>query len=772
MRYSSSVLFIGLLVLASLALLLSSEAADAEIHIDGTWYVTEEGTVVSNETVVVNGSVRIRDGGSLRLDNCTLTFNGTATYPALLLVAWDSQLEAVNSVITGGNRRFRMLLRNDCLFIRTTLKNLEDTTTDGAIVIGYCTVTMKDCLIDDVDGEIFRMEGSLMAANVTVRKFDDTLLTIDHRDYITSISLVLEGCHIEGSTERNARPRLLHMVSTYDETLTVHVSIRNTTMTDLYRIGEVSIRSDHTVEFLGCSAFDARNGLFIWPTAGYIVIRDCWFQGRLPGGGMGLYLSATHAGDVEITNVTWSLFENAVDARVDGGHGDFTVALHDVTVDRCERGFVNQASQIGTELTLEVHRPTFEGSMPSEPFVAGMSGFIEVYPDSYLPPVGTCDETSAITAYWTLDLDGGTWKGDGEVAEGTAVLKDHRGAVVTRVDLTEPDKRTFVAWMITLQASTQLDRLFPSMRVAEHTFEGLEFDFWNDTTRRITLIDDVTPNISIQTPLNSSIHNVSDVLLTGKYQELGSGVESIQVLMDGGGWTDIVFDQFGNWSKDLTGLTEGHHVVRVRVVDRVGNNRTIGPRMFIVDTIAPPLDLENVPGLVNTSLLKVSGSTEPGANILVGGHPVTISVEGYIDLELRLIEGMNDITITVRDAAMNSNATTFHVVLDTVHPAMNIGSPVTGSWTTHDSVMVEGNVELDATVMIDNVLVDAPSGVIHHEVTLAEGTINIHIVATDAAGNVNEIIKILHVDWTPPSIVMEEPSEHHALKALRPIPGL
>jgi hypothetical protein len=549
------------------------------------------------------------------------------------------------------------------------------------------------------------------------------------------------------------------MVSTYDETDIVYVSIRNTTMIDLNNIGAVGIKSNHTVEFLGCRAVDVSDGISARTTSGRFVVRDCWFDGQDRGGGRGLFLAANRAADVEISNVTLISFPTAFETRVEGISGDLTVALYDVTVDQCEKGFVNQASQVGTELTLEVHRPTFEGSMPTEPFVATMSGFIEVYPDTYVPPVGTCDETGAITAYWILDLDGGMWMGDGEVTEGTVALKDHRGAVVTRVDMADPVPRTFVAWMITLQASTHLESLFPSMKVGGHTFAGEEYDYWNDTTGRITLVDDIIPSVNIQTPQDSSILNTSDLRLEGRYQELGSGVAVVEIRVDEGGWTNTSFDTDGNWSMGLYDLQEGVHEVHVRVTDRAGNNRTVGPRSFLVDTVAPPLELDEIPGLVNRIVLVVSGTTEPGALLLEGGRPTTIAVCGTIELELRLFEGENVFMIGVQDVAGNVNATTVRVVLDSTLPSLKVSSPVGGSWTTDPLVTVEGTVELNVTLMIDGVTVQATSGTFHHEIILTEGTFDIHVVATDMAGNVREVIKMVHVDWTPPSIILESPGE-------------
>jgi len=757
MRHLFTAAVIGVIILASLVLLLSTGPADADRFIDGNWMISGERIEVSNETIDVTGSLSIRWGGSLRLDNCTLRFNNTTSYSAGIYVQWDGNLEAVNSLIAGVGHRFRMSLNNESEFLGTTLRNLDGTGLGLAISISGGGVTMTDCLIEDVSGSIFEMDGDLRATNVTIRQFTRRVFDISYRTYMRSFSLILEDCLVEGDKYYHTSDHLLNVYTTVDEVYNVRVSIRNTTMAYLNYIGGFRLASDHILEFLGCTAIELGSGIGGEMGAGKLVIRDSLLCGVESQDSIGIDLSIIAAADVTISNVTICSFGTAIRSRPLLNQVAVRLDIDGVTIRDCATGLESHGIDQGVSMTLEVHRPIINATPPEEAFVAITRGFIEVYPDSYLPPMGRCDESGAITAYWTLDLEGATWVGDGGAPPGTVLLHDEHGTVVTTIDLSDPIPRIFVAWRNTFHTVSQLDSLFPSMTVSGHTFVGEEYDFWNDTSGEIYLIDDVTPTLTVGTPANSSLMNVSHVRAVGRYQELGSGLESLTVRLDGGAWSEAMFDLEGNWSMDLEALAEGDHDILVRVVDRAGNNMTVGPIAFRVDTVAPPLVLGDVPALVNTIELNVTGSTEPGAQLLAGGAPVAMAPDGNFNLSLLLVEGVNVLVVEAVDAAGNRNATVLEVVLDTIPPELTVDRPSSGSWTTDTTATIQGVVEAGATLTVDGETVGAPGGSFELLVDLPEGTVEIVVEATDAAGNVNRVVKVLHVDRTAPFIVMESP---------------
>ena len=84
------------------------------------------------------------------------------------------------------------------------------------------------------------------------------------------------------------------------------------------------------------------------------------------------------------------------------------------------------------------------------------------------------------------------------------------------------------------------------------------------------VIDTVAPEVTISSPLMNSKINKNDVTILFGARDEASGVDHLEVQVDGGTWVDVSHSS----SYQLTGLGDGWHSVTVKAVDLAGNAAT------------------------------------------------------------------------------------------------------------------------------------------------------------------------------------------------------
>ncbi len=95
-------------------------------------------------------------------------------------------------------------------------------------------------------------------------------------------------------------------------------------------------------------------------------------------------------------------------------------------------------------------------------------------------------------------------------------------------------------------------------------------------------IDLTPPSISIVSPENGSYINSQNVSIQWIYSDDRSGVDDIEISVDGGEWIDIGVSS----GYTVTNLDEGAHVIYIKVSDRAGNIYKV--RLDIVVDLTPP----------------------------------------------------------------------------------------------------------------------------------------------------------------------------------------
>jgi hypothetical protein len=271
----------------------------------------------------------------------------------------------------------------------------------------------------------------------------------------------------------------------------------------------------------------------------------------------------------------------------------------------------------------------------------------------------------------------------------------------------------------------------------------------NENTTSWTLYLDITPPpLTVLQPKDGLLTNQSTVMVTGK-TEAGAAVTVNGV--------PAVVGADGAFSAQL-GLTVGPNFITVVASDAAGNKNTV-LRSVVMDNevrldISAPADK-----LVTTQVtILVMGSTDPDALVRLNGAVVSIESDGNFSVTFTLNEGWNTLVFAASDRAGNFRSVARTVLLDTIAPLVEVGTPQTGAMLRTGSVAVSGICEPGITLTVNGQPADTAAGVFNATVTLPEGANRIVVEGRDAAGNKHSIEVPITVDLTNPSLKIIEPS--------------
>lgn len=224
----------------------------------------------------------------------------------------------------------------------------------------------------------------------------------------------------------------------------------------------------------------------------------------------------------------------------------------------------------------------------------------------------------------------------------------------------------------------------------------------------------IKPVVTITSPSNGAriTNNKQPVLFTATDETNGSGVDlpSLVVKLD-----DVLVpsEQISNsaitngYSFTYTpakALSDGSHTVTVDISDHDGNTADRKTTTFIVDTVAPTLNVTAPTEgyITNTAELTVVGTTNDVTSSPVAVKitlnsadqgAVTVNTGGAFSKQITLAEGKNVIVITATDAAGKSTSVTRNVTLDTSQPVITSATitpnPVDAGKTMLISVVIE-----------------------------------------------------------------------------------
>jgi len=272
----------------------------------------------------------------------------------------------------------------------------------------------------------------------------------------------------------------------------------------------------------------------------------------------------------------------------------------------------------------------------------------------------------------------------------------------------------------------------------------------NTARRSMTIVrDTVMPAVQLYGPADGFLVNTTTINVSGIMSEPGANltVNGRSVAVGADGRFIVVLE-----------LTEGRNTIEVRATDEAGNTAVI-LRRGIFDTVLPFVRVVEPAGgtATNASHISVIGLVEEDARLMVGG--LILPVDGTsFEVLLELNEGENVFVFTARDMAGNVNTTVLNVMRDSVPPAINITSPLSGAKLNRSTVEVAGSTEPDAHVRVDGKAVSMTGGAFWVELTLKEGANSIVIEAQDGLGNLEREVLSVWVDTAGPRLSILGPA--------------
>ncbi|MEK7812366.1 MAG: Ig-like domain-containing protein, partial [Candidatus Desantisbacteria bacterium] len=176
-------------------------------------------------------------------------------------------------------------------------------------------------------------------------------------------------------------------------------------------------------------------------------------------------------------------------------------------------------------------------------------------------------------------------------------------------------------------------------------------------TSTVIQIDNTSPVISSISPAANSLLNGTQTI-SWAVTDMVSGVVSgaSQVSIDGGAWVSATTDTSYQW---LSGSLKGQHTFQIRAADNEGNLGYSEQVVVTFDNDAPDApELSQIPLIVGTTTLSVSGSAEANATVTVyvndsSAGVVKSGAGGTFTMDVTLTPGTNTITAQAQDTFGN-----------------------------------------------------------------------------------------------------------------------
>jgi hypothetical protein len=272
----------------------------------------------------------------------------------------------------------------------------------------------------------------------------------------------------------------------------------------------------------------------------------------------------------------------------------------------------------------------------------------------------------------------------------------------------------------------------------------------NERTQHVSVLVDATPPVII------IIEPAFDMFMTqeGSLNIIGVTELGATVMIN-----NMVVDVDLTLFHHMEDLHEGMNEIRIEARDSLGNT-AVHVLKVELDTIAPPLIVtEPAPDTVSGDrLVTVSGQSEAGATVLVGGELVA-NIDGHFTTRTTLFEGPNTIVVTATDAVGNVRTARVSIVIDTQEPWLELVSPRDGDVYGVGGILVQGWVEAGSIVLVNDQEVTVVNGNFMDYVSGSEGDFSVTITVIDGAGNTMSKTVPVIVDTTAPTIVLDSPED-------------
>jgi len=253
----------------------------------------------------------------------------------------------------------------------------------------------------------------------------------------------------------------------------------------------------------------------------------------------------------------------------------------------------------------------------------------------------------------------------------------------------------------------------------------------NTATASVTVrLDTIAPVITVLAPSDGSLLNRSTVEVRGTVEPGATvKVQGAKVVFQG--------TEFG---VNLTIPAQGPYTITIEARDAARNVAETSLTVTL-DTVAPALKLTGPAAgtVTNQSAIKITGKSEAGASVRLGGKMVVADQKGAFCFTAALpAEGKNVLIVEAVDRAGNRAELALEVFRDTVL-TYNVTPPA--ERTRAGTVLIRGMAEPGSTVTVaGRALALAGDGAFAAEVPLETGPNEIRVTVQDRAGNRGETV--------------------------------
>jgi hypothetical protein len=172
------------------------------------------------------------------------------------------------------------------------------------------------------------------------------------------------------------------------------------------------------------------------------------------------------------------------------------------------------------------------------------------------------------------------------------------------------------------------------------------------------------------------------------------------------------------------------------VVEKNGYKEGLSSFRVTRDQAPPSLELDKLPELTKEETVYVSGKTEPGCYVMVGGQTVPVDPTGRFRMLVKLTLGKNEIKVVTIDSAGNKSEKIVTIEMDNVPPEI-ILEPLAEIVDVID-VKIKGRVEPGSKVMVNGLDATVVNDLFEVEVPVVIGKNSVTVIAQDRIGNTSQ----------------------------------
>jgi len=284
----------------------------------------------------------------------------------------------------------------------------------------------------------------------------------------------------------------------------------------------------------------------------------------------------------------------------------------------------------------------------------------------------------------------------------------------------------------------------------------------NVATDTIEITVDITPPIiHILKPLNTSIFNMSNIVIVWNSSDNLSGIDHYEIFLD----SDIILSEIPSEQTNCSlYLEEGRHIIAIWAVDKAGNKNVCVLEISVDKTPPLPWILSPTNNTVyNVSSINVTWTLSDDAVwycVIIDGKILYNGSETryYAILE----DGKHTIVVRAKDKAGNIGYSMVIITVDTMPPIIHILCPK-GRYLNESVVNVSWNI-VEQNIKFVQLRINHGEWVAvddtYYVLKLEDGEYIVEIRVVDAAGHVAMDEVYFTVDTSPPTITILEPKNN------------